>query len=103
MRLGWPRRCPLCEEAGETVTYLMIHCHYSKEIWSVIANLSAVKGHWEGADLEQALSPWSTGPKEEALALPMQVLWSIWIARNAPSSMRRSNIHWEYTTYLKQA
>ena len=41
---GWegPSRCPLCNQAEETIDHLFISCEFTKEVWSLTLGSTAV-------------------------------------------------------------
>ncbi|CAL5388149.1 unnamed protein product [Camellia sinensis] len=81
-----PIHCAFCGNVEESTVHLLVHCYYSWRIWSVIVNWWGIL--WVSPGSIQELLVWWFGQKRQHLgrviweALPLAILWTIWIARN---------------------
>jgi hypothetical protein len=78
---GW---CSLCKSEGETTIHIFLECRFIKEVWSEVSRLLDLHCSWIGPSLEQAWQDWwSTRNYRGFRALPLLVIWGVWIARNS--------------------
>ncbi|CAL5367336.1 unnamed protein product [Camellia sinensis] len=78
--------CPLCKVAPESISHVLLHCHFSWVIWSSVLfewglcwcipqSVDALFNWWMGTKLKHPLRKfWE--------AIPLVVLWSLWKLRN---------------------
>jgi hypothetical protein len=90
---GWagPFRCPLCHQAEETSTHLLLLCTFSKEVWTMVAGLQFTLPLPQ--DIPSLLLDWPTlSPFQQQKqsmasrlwqALPRFILWGLWLERNS--------------------
>jgi hypothetical protein len=50
-----PGICILCREDEETISYMLIKCSYTKQIWIEVDQLTGVKHGWVGDIDEECL------------------------------------------------
>eukprot|EP00253_Pinus_taeda_P030442 PITA_30442 len=78
-----PSRCPLCQDASESITHLLVECFFTRQVWVETKNLLNINSRWEGGDLIAAWEFWWYNYAEKNLRnLPPILCWGIWIARN---------------------
>jgi hypothetical protein len=59
-RRAWqsPGICVLCISDGQTITHLLIHCPFTKELCADSLTLIEGKGEWNGNIVEECLKHW---------------------------------------------
>eukprot|EP00253_Pinus_taeda_P008065 PITA_08065 len=78
-----PSRCPLCQDASESITHLLVECSFTRQVWVETKKLLNITSRWEGGDLIAAWEFWwSNYPEKNLRNLPPILCWGIWIARN---------------------
>lgn len=86
--LQHPARCPLCDQAPETMQHLLLACPFSRQVWFEI--LSWLRMQCRPPDGEATLNEWWTAaqqatpkPLRKGLAsTTLLVPWMIWKHRN---------------------
>eukprot|EP00253_Pinus_taeda_P002170 PITA_02170 len=53
-----PSRCPLCNDASESISHLFVSCHFTKSVWEESFKLLKCTGKWEGENLSNAWEYW---------------------------------------------
>jgi hypothetical protein len=43
----------LCKNDGESISHLLLHCHYTIEVWDAASTLTGKKGWWQGSTVFQ--------------------------------------------------
>jgi ribonuclease HI len=82
-RRGWegPGICLLCSKATEDIHHILVHCPFTRSVWSLVLNFFRLNLIWSGQTLSLCYTRWlaqASAPKP----LPALVSWQIWIARN---------------------
>jgi hypothetical protein len=89
---GWagPFRCPLCHQAEETSTHLLLLCNFSKEVWKLAVGLQTYLPLPQ--DIPSLLLDWPNlfpfCQKKQSIAsrlwqeIPRFILWGLWLERN---------------------
>jgi hypothetical protein len=78
---GW---CTLCKTEEESSTHLFLNCSYINKVWMEISKLLNLQCLWEGRDLEHSWHSWWNNKDYKHLkALPLLVIWGVWLARNS--------------------
>eukprot|EP00253_Pinus_taeda_P020147 PITA_20147 len=78
-----PSRCPLCNDASESISHLFVSCHFTKSVWEESFKLLKCSGKWEGENLSNAWEYWwAHYPEKNMRNLPPIISWGIWISRN---------------------
>ena len=54
-RPGW---CALCQDDGEFVTHIFVHCPFIKEVWRECQKALVLECIWEGNSVLQAWENW---------------------------------------------
>lgn len=81
--LGDDKRCPLCGEAEESMIHMMVLCAEAKVIWRMSPLRMEVE-ELRGVPFREWCERKAWPPKEEAWwALFWNLLWGIWLRRNA--------------------
>jgi ribonuclease HI len=82
-RKGWegPGLCPLCRRAQEDSQHLLIHCVFTKDVWSRIIKHLKLSTTWSGDTITDCFSSWLSN---KALPIPLAVYtcWHLWTERN---------------------
>ena len=77
---GW---CALCQDEDETVIHIFVNCLYIKEVWRECQKVLGRACNWTGISI---LRDWESWRRLETLdsmtALPLLVIWGVWLARN---------------------
>ena len=86
--LPHPQRCPLCDQASETIHHLLLECPFSREVWHEILswlrlscplpNNDATLHDWWCSARQDTPKPMHKGLTSAALLVP----WMIWKHRN---------------------
>jgi len=79
-------RCFLCEEQGETVNHLFLHCKWTTQLWQMFTNMREIKWVKPGR-IKEVLKCWNrdgnAGRKEERWKIVQSCIWwTIWLERN---------------------
>uniref|UniRef100_A0A0V0IE94 Putative ovule protein n=1 Tax=Solanum chacoense TaxID=4108 RepID=A0A0V0IE94_SOLCH len=79
-------RCFLCEEQGETVNHLFLHCKWTTQLWQMFTNMREIKWVKPGR-IKEVLKCWNrdgnAGRKEERWKMvPSCIWWTVWLERN---------------------
>ena len=77
-----PGICPLCHDAEESITHLMIKCSFSVQVWQHIGHFFETELLWHGLNITEAFRNWITGG-DELRTIPFHVCRFIWLARNS--------------------
>ena len=78
--LGW---CRLCKSDGESVSHLFLQCPFIKEVWKECSRSLGFPCRWESNTVLQAWENRRTlAAQENMKALPLLVIWGVWLARN---------------------
>ena len=59
-----PGICPLCHDAEESITHLMIKCSFSVQVWQHIGHFFETELLWHGLNITEAFRNWITGGDE---------------------------------------
>uniref|UniRef100_A0A453I916 Reverse transcriptase zinc-binding domain-containing protein n=1 Tax=Aegilops tauschii subsp. strangulata TaxID=200361 RepID=A0A453I916_AEGTS len=86
--LPHPQRCPLCDQAPETIHHLLLECPFSRVVWHEILswlrlscplpNVDATLHDWWRSARHDTPKPMHKGLASAALLVP----WMIWKHRN---------------------
>lgn len=77
---GW---CPLCKGNEETSTHLFLMCPFTLQPWRDVSSLVGFSFNWLGPSIEEAWRTWVQDHIFKNIkALPIIILWGVWIARN---------------------
>ena len=79
--------CCLCKVDGKTVDHLLLHCHFSREVWDIIFALFSVQWVMPGTIIE-LLACWQGCFGLHKLngiwnCIPHCLLWCLWRERNS--------------------
>ena len=79
--------CCLCKVDGKTVDHLLLHCHFSREVWDIIFALFSVQWVMSGTIIE-LLACWQGCFGLHKLngiwnCIPHCLLWCLWRERNS--------------------
>ncbi|WMV27348.1 hypothetical protein MTR67_020733 [Solanum verrucosum] len=91
-------RCFLCEEQGETVNHLFLHCKWTTQLCQMFTNMREIKWVKPGR-IKEVLKCWNrdgnAGRKEERWKMvPSCIWWTVWLERNQRCHEgKQSNIH----------
>jgi ribonuclease HI len=78
---GW---CSLCKYEGETTIHIFLECRFIIEVWSEVSRLLDLRCNWIDPSLEQVWQDWwSTRIYRGLRALPLLIIWGVWLARNS--------------------
>jgi hypothetical protein len=80
-RMGRSRVLPLCRRAQEDSQHLLIHCVFTKDVWSRILKHLKLSTSWSGDTITDCFSSWLSN---KALPIPLAVYtcWHLWTERN---------------------
>jgi hypothetical protein len=61
-RRGWegPGICSLCKQDSEDIHHLLVHCHFTKQIWKLLINYFSLSVAWKGPTFSACLTDWVT-------------------------------------------
>jgi len=81
-RRGWegPGLCPLCRQAQEDINHLLIHCHFSQEVWKNMLNYFNLPHTWSGDTISSCFNSWHQN-KSSPNRLAVILSWNLWIER----------------------
>lgn len=80
-------RCPLCNQEEETMNHILLHCVFTREVWTAVLH-SLGKLEWMPTT-EVNLTDWcrDKGGRSKAMrsisAITILVLWQLWKHRNS--------------------
>ncbi|WMV56231.1 hypothetical protein MTR67_049616 [Solanum verrucosum] len=79
-------RCFLCEEQGETINHLFLHCKWTTQLWQMFTNMREITWVKPGR-IKEVLKCWNrdgnAGRKEERWKMvPSCIWWTVWLERN---------------------
>lgn len=57
-RRGWEGHglCLLCRHSSEDVSHLLVHCHFTKEVWKCLVSHFSVMATWSGSNLSDCFT-----------------------------------------------
>jgi len=77
---GW---YSLCKGEYESVIHLFLHCSYTLAVWKECTKHFGINCVWRGYTILLAWEQWRrTCPNGSLNALPLLVIWGIWLAHN---------------------
>lgn len=77
---GW---CPLCKNELENMSHLFISCPFSVQVWAEVSRRLNHGCIWQGETVNVVFHSWvSNSNNRNFKALPLIILWDVWIARN---------------------
>ena len=63
--------------------HLFLQCPYIKEVWGECSKAFGIPCIWEGLSILQAWENWRRTVSQELMtALPLLVIWGVWLAQN---------------------
>jgi hypothetical protein len=78
-----PWRCSLCKSEGESTLHIFLECQFIKDVWIEVSRHLKHRCSWNGLSLEQAWQDWWSNRENKVFrALPLLIIWGVWIARN---------------------
>lgn len=89
-RRGWegPGICLLCRLSSEDVSHLLVHCHFTKEVWNRLLSHYSIKVSWSGPNLSDCFSSWIS-KKNAPPTLAAHTCWQLWAERNSATFENR--------------
>jgi hypothetical protein len=90
-RRGWegPGFCSLCRQAPEDIHHLLIHCKFTKEVWSRLLTQFNLPFSWSGDTITDCFNSWLLN-KSSPTCLAAHISWHLWIERNRALFENRS-------------
>ena len=70
------------KEHKETSSHLLLHCHFSKELWAISSHLYSSDLVWEGLCFSSELRLWLQKASTIDKGFPLELAWTIWLMRN---------------------
>ncbi|XP_026405634.1 uncharacterized protein LOC113300647 [Papaver somniferum] len=97
-------RCPLCPVECESTEHLLLNCHFSRKVWSLI--LPRTRWWIPPLTVLQLAQTWSSkgilGPAKEIWDLvPAVVIWALWNERNRRIFEDKSLSHFHVSVEVK--
>jgi len=87
---GW---CSLCKQVDETIDHPIMTHSFTKEAWKEVECMIGKGNVWEGLDAEEAFRAWySRKDTKKIKALPLNIDWGVWLARNLILFERKNNL-----------
>lgn len=80
---GWegPGFCSLCRRAQEDIQHLLIHCEFTKDVWSRLLKHLNLPFTWSSDTITDYFTSWHLN-KSLPISLAVHTCWNLWIERN---------------------
>ena len=77
-------QCSLCKADNESVEHIFLHFNLGSEVWVECRRLASIYIIWDGRNIKEAWTSWhSSRVVKDWKALPLIIIWGIWLARNS--------------------